>query len=101
MPPSAVERPSARNPAVRLSSRIGFSTISPTATALPVVSTMGHQHEEDHGKDGCQPEARQPKVERRGDAEKCRFADSAEVCLYPGRWRRWYRLSGRGAPRYC
>src|SRR5918998_6865895 len=40
MPPSAVERPSARNPAVRLSSRIGFSTISPTATALPVVSTM-------------------------------------------------------------
>jgi hypothetical protein len=41
---------------------------------------MGHQHDEDHGKDGCQPEARQPKVERRGDAEKCRFADSAEVC---------------------
>ena len=53
IPPSMVDKPSARKHLASPLRPIGFPTISPIATQSPVVSTITTKHNDNHGDDGA------------------------------------------------
>ena len=82
-PPSVVARPSARIARAMSVRRIGLPTISPVANTSPVVSTAVMNMTISIETIAATPNVGSAEVERRGDAERLRVADAAEVrrCL--------------------
>src|SRR5215212_8585642 len=80
-PPSAVESPSARSPGqVVLADRLPNDLTHRDGVARGL--DHGHKHDQDHGEYRRELEGRHTEEERRGDAERGRLTDPAEVC-YP------------------